>query len=96
MVAWQSLAPKKLKELKKLVKAGLSERGIRASIELDPSNALGRYRLYAISKDFISLSEAERQDIIWRVLKDCWSREDQLRITLSLALTDKEAQGMWS
>ena len=92
----KGLSTKEKKKLEKLVVDGLKECGIKAKVEIEASGFAGHYRLFAVSPDFETLSEAERQDILWRVLKDKWKRKDQLRITLSLALSDKEAQGTWS
>jgi hypothetical protein len=96
MAARQSLTTEQIKQLSRKLTDGLKEAGYRASVELEASEASGRYRLYVISQDFDKLSQGERQDVLWRVLKDVWSRADQLRITLSLALSPKEAQGTWS
>jgi len=72
---------------------GLDEHDLSATVELEASGLPGRYRLYVVSDDFTNLLESERQDIVWRVLKERWSREDQVRITLSLMLTEREAHG---
>jgi len=91
MAPTKNLKPGQMNKLKASVRSGLREHRIKAKVDLEPSGLPGRYRLYVVSKDFARLQEAERQDILWRVIKDCWTREDQLRITLSLALTEKEA-----
>ncbi len=70
----------------------LSEAGIDANVQLEDSPLAGHYRLYVIADAFDRLLEIERQDILWRALKDVWSRDDQLRLTLSLALSPEEAQ----
>ena len=84
------------KKLEAKVAKALKEHGYKARVELEPSGLPGHYRLFVVSPDFQKLSEAERQDILWRILKAEWGRGDQLRITLSLMLTDKETQGTWS
>ncbi len=91
MAANKNLKANEIKKLKASVVDGLDEYGIKAEVDLEPSGLPGRYRLYVVSKDFAKLQEAERQDVLWRVIKDRWTREDQLRITLSLALTEEEA-----
>jgi hypothetical protein len=72
--------------------AGFAEHKLKAKVELADSGLPGRYRLFVISADFRRLTEAERQDMIWRILKDRWARDDQLRLTLTLALTPDEAR----
>lgn len=72
---------------------GLREREIDGTVELEESGLPGRYRLFVVSPDFDGLLEAERQEIIWRVLKERWPREHQLRITLSVGLSPAEAEG---
>jgi stress-induced morphogen len=96
MAAKQGLTKKQIENLTKQVVEGFAEQKIKATADLEPSELPGRYRLYVVSNAFEKLSEAERQDILWRILKDRWTRTDQLRITLSLALSEKEAQGVWS
>ncbi|HOW18228.1 MAG TPA: hypothetical protein PLC79_04250 [Phycisphaerae bacterium] len=96
MAERQSLTPEQIADLTGRLTKGLEEWGYTATAELEPSGAPGRYRLYVVSKDFEPLLESERQSVLWRVLKEKWDRDDQLRITLSLALSEKEAQGIWS
>ena len=73
------------------LEAGLHERGFKATVNLDKSTLAGKYRLFVVSRTFGKLSEAERQDVIWQVIREKWSRADQLRLTLTLALTPDEA-----
>ena len=73
----------------------LRDQGYEATVTLDPSGYPEKYRLFIVSKDFEQVAEAERQDVIWRILKDRWPRLDQLRLTLTLALTPKEKSGSW-
>ena len=96
MAKKQDLTSRARKQLETKVAKALGEHGYKAKVELEPSGLPGRYRLFVVSRDFEKLSEAERQDILWRILKAEWDRGDQLRITLSLVLTEKEAQGTWS
>ena len=74
------------------VKAGLAEQRIDAQVDLEKSGLPGRYRLFVVSSDFRKLAEAERQDILWRVLREKWTREDQLRITLALTSAEPAAE----
>lgn len=96
MAAFKRLTSNQKKKLQEALRDGLDEYGIKAEIDLEASAAAGRYRLFVISEDFAQFNEAERQDVLWRVIKERWARQDQLRITLSLALTEAEAQGTWS
>lgn len=96
MAKRQNLTTGARKKLETKVVEALAEHGYKAKVELEPSELPGRYRLYVVSPNFEKLSEAERQDVLWRILRSEWNREDQLRITLSLMLTEKEAQGTWS
>jgi hypothetical protein len=95
MAGRQNLSPDEIQTLQDSLKDGLAEAGYQATIELEPSEAQGRYRLCVVSRDFEKLSDGERQDVLWRTLRERWTRQDQLRITLSLALTEAEAQGTW-
>lgn len=96
MAAKQNLAKKQIQERERNIVDGLKERGIRAEVELEKSGLPGKYRLYVISDDFEGLLEAERQSVIWKVLEETWPRADQLRLTLTLALTKAEAAGSWN
>lgn len=96
MAERQNLTPDEIQKLQDSITEGLDEAGYQATVELEPSQARGRYRLCVVSRDFENLSEGERQDVLWRIIKERWTRQDQLRITLSLALTEAEAQGTWS
>lgn len=96
MVAARNLTPKKKQLLETSVVDGLQERSIKARAELQASELKGRYQLFVVAPAFGRLSEAERQDVIWRVLQERWAREDQLRLTLVLGLSDREAAGAWA
>jgi len=95
MAAKQALTSKRRLKRERDVVDGLEERGIDANVELEKSGLRGKYRLYVISDDFEKLIEAERQELVWQVLKEKWPREDQLRLTLTLTLTQAEAEGSW-
>src|SRR5438477_37699 len=86
-----SLNSPRKKRLLSAVKAGMEELGFSVMARFDPSALRGRYRLVIVSDDFKRLADAERQDLLWRVLKERWQRADQLRLTLTLALTRDEA-----
>ena len=87
----KDLTPAERRKLIELLKAGLAEHEINATVELERSGLRGRYRLFVTSPDFKKLAESERQDILWRVLRERWTREDQLRITLALASAEPTA-----
>lgn len=91
MAAERGLSAKRQRALKDMVSAGLLERSIHGRVDLQPSGLPGRYRLFVVAPEFAGLAEAERQDTIWMVLKECWPREDQLRLTLTLCLSENEA-----
>jgi hypothetical protein len=74
---------------------GFKELRLRTKVELERSELPGRFRLIVTSPDFDKLLESERQDLIWRVLRERWSRDDQLRLTLTFGLSEKEAQGIF-
>lgn len=92
--SYSRLSRQRLARLQESLASQLAEAGFEVIVELEESGLRGRYRLFVISNDFERLLELERQDIIWRALKEVWPREDQLRITLSLALTRAEAEGI--
>ncbi len=96
MAAKQSLTEQAKLKCEQALVDGLKQRGRHASVELEKSGLPGKYRLFVISKHFEKLVEAERQDLVWQVLKEKWPRKDQLRLTLTLTLTKNEAEGSWA
>jgi hypothetical protein len=95
MVATTTLTGAKLRQLAQAVRGGLAERGLTAKVELERSGLRGYFRLLVTSPQFADLLEAERQEMLWSVLKERWHRKDQLRLTMTLCLSDAEARGEW-
>ena len=75
---------------------GLEERKIPVKVEYEKSALRGLYRFYVVSDKFDRLSNAERQDIVWRIIKNNLEPADTLRITMVMTLTEKEARGDFS
>lgn len=96
MVARKGLTGTQRRRLAEAVADGLRERGYDAAVKLQASKLRGRYQLVAVADDFRLLSEAERQDTVWQVLREKWTRAQQIRLTLVAAMTRREANGDWT
>ena len=91
MAAQPSLTTEQQDRLRGELTNGFAEREINARVELEESGLPGRYRIYITAPEFEQLTEVERQDVLWQILRERWTREDQLRITLALTLSQQEA-----
>lgn len=91
MVAKKGLTPARVAQVRRAVVDGLAERDIDATVRLERSAMPGLYRMVVTSPDFRRLSVGERQDIVWTVLHERWPRADQLRLSMVLAFSDREA-----
>jgi stress-induced morphogen len=91
MVAWKSLTSNEISERKQGLRDALKKRGIRAqTVDLEPAGLAGHYRLSVVSDNFDSLDYSDRLAVIEKALRDAWQRADQLRITLTFALSPSE------
>jgi hypothetical protein len=93
MAAKQSLTSSRMHRLREALRKGLHELGFDAEVEFERSDAPGWFRIYVFSNHFERFLESERQDILWRVIKERWDREDQLRVSLTLVFTKREWRG---
>jgi hypothetical protein len=93
MAKRKSLSPAQVAKLRRALVAGLAERHIDAAANFERSAFPGGFRVIVTSRDFRRLSFGERLDIIWFVLNERWPREDLLRVTMVLGLSDLEVRG---
>ena len=91
MAAWKNLTPSEASQRTQGLRDALKERGVDAqTVDLEPAGLAGHYRLFVVSSDFDSLDYSDRLAVIEKALKDAWQRADQLRITLTFALSPAE------
>ncbi len=77
----------------KVIGKGLAERKMSAKVEYEKSALRGRYRFYVVSDKFDKLSNAERQDIVWRIIKDNLEPADTLKNYHGSNLDGKRSPG---
>jgi hypothetical protein len=78
------------------LRTGLKAHGVNPRISSEAAVNGTKWRFCVISDDFSSWLHAERDDAIWRILRESLEPEELLKITMVLPLTGKEAQGDFS
>ena len=78
--------------LKQVLVEGLVQAGIRASVKTEkvPQTKLHRVRVTAC--EFSNLQPSERQDLVWRIVAQEFSPQEQLKISMILTLTPDESR----
>jgi|GEM_PF-876663 len=83
------------KRVKASLTEGLRAGGIEARIGLESVPGTKLWRVKVISPKFAKLRPSERQDLVWRILSDSLTREEQFQISMVLTLTPAEESGTW-
>ena len=77
--------------VRKVIEEALKSAGIEvASIEIEPSPAIEKLRIWIVSDEFRRFNLAERQNIVWRVLNQRFQLADLARISMIFTLTTEE------
>ena len=80
-------------KLNRILLQGLKQAGINAKIEIQPVRATRLHRVSVISRQFENLRPSERQDLVWRIVSQVFSPDEQLHISMILTLTPDELAG---
>jgi stress-induced morphogen len=84
-----------LKKLKTTLTAGLGKAGIELEdYSTEPIKGTKLHRVILIADAFDRMTFSERHDLVWRIVDQAFSPDDQLRISMIAALGAKEAVGV--
>ncbi len=72
---------------------GLAQARIGASVETEPVRNTNLQRVMVTANEFRELNPSERQDLVWRIIGQTFSPDEQLRISMILTLTPDELNG---
>lgn len=76
--------------LERVVKEGLSTAGIKAVTMTERVPGTKLIRLIVMAAAFEQLGPTERQNLVWRIIDSKFSSDEQMRISLVVALSKKE------
>ena len=82
-----------LTQLKKALVDTLQANGLKATVKSTRVPTTKLYRLSVRSPQFKAMTPSERQNLVWRIADRAISRDNQMRISMILTLTDDEAKG---
>jgi hypothetical protein len=86
-------APEFVDHLKDELTDQLKNVGIDAKVAVEAVPTTRLYRVMVQAPKFKALKHTERQDLVWRIAERVLSPEEQLRISMIVTLTPKEATG---
>ncbi len=78
------------KRIERSISEGLATAGIDAEVETERVRGTRLHRVLTVARQFEHLRPSERQDLVWRIIKQHFSPEEQLRISMILTLTPDE------
>lgn len=79
--------------LRRALKQGLAVGGIRATARIEHVPGLNLHRVLVTAKEFDKLEPSERQNLVWRIIDQQFSSDEQLQIAIVLTLTPDELNG---
>ena len=79
--------------LEEALRDGLRKVGIEAEVETQPVPTTLLHRAIVVSPQFRELGYMDRQEVIWRILDQFFSRDDQLYISSVWTMTPAEMEG---
>ena len=75
-----------------VLKADLKSAGFPViAIETEPLKGTKVFRVTLIAKGFEKIWLTERQDIVWRILQESFTKEERFRISMVVTLAPTEA-----
>lgn len=86
-------APSFVQRLSDALVEGLKIAGIEAKVQTEPVPHTRLHRVLVVASKFRQLRPSERQDLVWRIVSQDLSPEEQLRISMILTATPDELVG---
>ena len=84
-----------LKCLRAVLVGSLAKAGIKVDeFSSEPIRGTKLNRILIVADAFDNMGPSERQDLIWRIVDKHFSSDDQLRISMIMALGSKETAGV--
>jgi hypothetical protein len=81
------------RRLQETLTRGLATAGIKAKVKTEPVRTTRLHRVLVTAKKFDELAPSERQNLVWRIIGQNFSPEEQLLISMVLTLTPDELKG---
>ena len=78
------------KRLRGVLAKGLETAGIKATIHLESIPHTKLTRVQVVSALFKQLRHSERQDLVWRIINQHFTPEQQLRISTVMTVAPRE------
>ncbi len=79
--------------IKNVLIDGLKSQRIEAEVDSEPIRSTRMHRVIVLAKKFKQLHPRERQNLVWHIVDNKISREDQLSISSIVTVTPKEFAG---
>jgi len=76
--------------VKRAIEKGLTVAGISSKIQAEPIPGTNLHRFLVVAQGFAALRPSERQDLVWRIMSQEFSPEEQLRISMIVTLAPQE------
>lgn len=84
------MTPEWLRRLESELPEQLSKRGVSATVESEGVPQTKLFRIYVTSPEFVEMSHMERQDLVWRIIDDILSDDEQLNISMVLTIAKED------
>lgn len=69
---------------------GLETAGIEAAVDIEHVKGTKLHRVFVIADAFENLRPSERQDLVWRIVEQSLTPEEQLQISMIYTVTSAE------
>lgn len=93
MPRMRTQSPSFARRIRSSLSEELANAGVEAAVETERVPTTRLHRVMVTAKKFGQLRPSERQDLVWRIIKQHFSAEEQLLISMILTLTPDELQG---
>ena len=78
------------KRLEEALREGLAKGGVSADVSAEKIPSTKLHRALVVSPQFEKLRPSERQDLIWRIVQQHFSPDQQLQISMIVTLAPSE------
>jgi hypothetical protein len=84
-----------LRRLRSVLVTNLAKAGIKVEdFSTEPIRGTKLNRVLLVADAFDNMGPSERQDLIWRIVGQHFTSDEQLRISMIMALSSKETVGV--
>jgi len=79
--------PPFVEKLTAALRSRLEKAGLNVDVSSEPVHFTKLYRFYVVSRNFKAMGQQERQKLVWHIVENVLSADEQLHVSMILTVT---------